>query len=105
VGVLEDVLPITDVVLVMTVNPGSSGQAFLEGMLPKIARAKAMRDRTGSSAWIEVDGGINAETAGRAALAGGEAFVAAHAIFGHPDGIRAGVAAPRDALTAAASHD
>ncbi|HET7010503.1 MAG TPA: ribulose-phosphate 3-epimerase [Anaerolineales bacterium] len=98
VSSLEEVLPVLDLILVMSVNPGASGQTFIEGTIDKIARVRALRDRAGSEAWIEVDGGINAETARRAAQAGAEAFVAAKAIFGHPEGIPAGVGALRAAL-------
>jgi ribulose-phosphate 3-epimerase len=100
VSTIEEVLPVADLVLVMTVNPGASGQPFLEGMIPKITRARELRDRTGSRAWIEVDGGINAATAGKAARAGAEAFVAAQAIFGYPAGIKAGLDALRAEILA-----
>jgi ribulose-phosphate 3-epimerase len=98
VAALEDVLPLLDRVLVMSVNPGDYGQPFLEGTLAKLARVRALREAAGSSAWIEVDGGISPETIGRAASAGAEAFVAANAIFRHPQGIEAGLQSLRHAL-------
>jgi ribulose-phosphate 3-epimerase len=101
---IEEVLPLVDMVLIMTVNPGAYGQPFLEGMLDKVARARARCDQIGSKAWLEVDGGINPETARRAAQAGADAFVAGHAIFGHPQGITAGVQALRQALQPATAH-
>jgi ribulose-phosphate 3-epimerase len=101
---IEEVLALVDLVLVMTVNPGAYGQPFLEGMLDKVTRARARCDQTGSKALIEVDGGINPETIRRASQAGADAFVAAHAIFGHPHGITAGVQALRQALQPATTH-
>ena len=101
---IEEVLALVDLVLVMTVNPGAYGQPFLEGMLDKVARARARCDQTESKALIEVDGGINPETIRRAAQAGADAFVAANAIFGHPQGIAAGVQALRQALQPATTH-
>ena len=98
VSALEEVMPILDLILIMTVNPGAYGQPFIETTLAKIPRARALREAAGSEAWIEVDGGMTAETAPRAAAAGAEAFVAAHAIFQHPEGIEAGVAALRRVL-------
>ncbi|HSB89792.1 MAG TPA: ribulose-phosphate 3-epimerase [Anaerolineales bacterium] len=98
VAALEDVLPLLDRVLVMSVNPGAYGQPFLEGTPAKLTRVRTMREAAGSTAWIEVDGGISPETIGRAASAGAEAFVAASAIFGHPQGIQAGLQSLRDAL-------
>jgi ribulose-phosphate 3-epimerase len=101
---IEEVLALVDLVLVMTVNPGAYGQPFLEGMLDKVARARARCDQTESKALIEVDGGINPETIRRAAQAGADAFVAANAIFGHPQGIAAGVQSLRQALQPATTH-
>lgn len=69
-------------VLVMTVEPGFGGQSFLEDMLPKIATLRAEIDRRGLSLPIEVDGGVCAETAGKAASAGAEILVAGSAVFG-----------------------
>jgi len=98
VSALEEVLPLLDRILVMSVNPGAYGQPFLESSLSKLTRARGLREAAGSDVWIEVDGGITPETAGRAAAAGAEAFVAAHAIFQHPQGIEAGVQSLRRAL-------
>jgi ribulose-phosphate 3-epimerase len=98
VTALEEIIPILDLILIMTVNPGAYGSPFIESTLAKISRARALREAAGSKAWIEVDGGMTAETAPRAAAAGAEAFVAANAIFNHPEGIEAGVAALRRVL-------
>ena len=78
---LEEILPYVDLVLVMTVNPGFGGQSFLEGMLPKIRRVRAMLDGIGSDADVEVDGGIDAETASRVVEAGANVLVAGSAVF------------------------
>jgi ribulose-phosphate 3-epimerase len=96
---IDYVLHLCDVVLVMTVNPGFGGQAFIPEMLPKIRRLRAMCAARGLSPVIEVDGGENIATAGCAAAAGATAFVAGSAIFGTRDyaaaisSLRAGAAA------------
>jgi len=95
---LAPALPLADLVLVMTVHPGYSGQAFMPEMLPKIAEVRNMLDAIGSAAWLEVDGGISAETISRVRGAGANAFVAANAIFKHPDGIAAGIRTLKQAL-------
>jgi len=71
-----------DMVLCMTVNPGWGGQRFLEHSLSKLAR---LRELIGPDTAIEVDGGIDAETAARCAAAGATVFVAGTAVFGAPD--------------------
>jgi ribulose-phosphate 3-epimerase len=95
---LINALQLADLVLVMTVHPGYSGQAFMPEMVAKVAEVRRMLDGLGSSAWLEVDGGISVETISRVYEAGADAFVAAHAIFEHPDGIAAGIAALRNAV-------
>ena len=81
VGDLEEVLPDVDQVMVMAVNPGASGQAFIESVLPKVARLRRLIDEGGLRAEIEVDGGVSPETAPRCAAAGANVIVAASAIF------------------------
>jgi ribulose-phosphate 3-epimerase len=78
---LEEILPYVDLVLVMTVNPGFGGQAFIEGTLPKIRRVRAMLDGFDSRAELEVDGGIGPETAPLVVEAGARVLVAGSAIF------------------------
>ncbi len=95
---LEEILPRLDLVLVMTVDPGYAGQAFLEGTLPKVKRVREMIERLNPDCELEVDGGIDAETAPRAARAGADVFVAASAIFQHPQGIEAGLRTLRQSL-------
>jgi ribulose-phosphate 3-epimerase len=82
---IEYVLPLCDVILVMTVNPGFGGQKFLPEMLPKIARLRALCDARGLDPVIEVDGGQNCRHAGEAVAAGANAIVAGSAIFGTKD--------------------
>ena len=81
ISVVEDILPYLDLVLVMTVNPGFGGQAFIEGMLNKIAHLRAELDRNSLATELEVDGGINAEVAPRVVRAGARVLVAGAAIF------------------------
>ncbi len=79
--VLDYILPELDLVLVMTVNPGFGGQAFLESQLPKIKTIREKINATGKSIDLQVDGGINAETARQVILAGADVLVAGSATF------------------------
>ncbi|WP_049576718.1 ribulose-phosphate 3-epimerase [Streptomyces sp. SBT349] len=81
----EDLLPELDMVLVMTVEPGFGGQAFLDVMLPKIRRTRQLIDRHGLPLWLQVDGGVSAETIERCAEAGADVFVAGSAVYGADD--------------------
>jgi len=81
ISTLNKILPELDVVLVMTVNPGFSGQTFIEGTLDKISRLRTELDRRGLAVELEVDGGINAETAPRVVRAGARVLVAGAAVF------------------------
>jgi ribulose-phosphate 3-epimerase len=81
----EDLLPELDMVLIMTVEPGFGGQAFLDVMLPKIRRTRALLDRHGLPLWLQVDGGVSAETIERCAEAGADVFVAGSAVYGEAD--------------------
>ncbi|MBN2396949.1 MAG: ribulose-phosphate 3-epimerase [Deltaproteobacteria bacterium] len=78
---IEEILPDIDLILIMTVNPGFGGQAFIEGMLPKIRKARAMLDRLPSDALLEVDGGITLRNIEAVKEAGADIFVAGSAIF------------------------
>lgn len=78
-------LPLLDMVLVMTVEPGFGGQKFMEDMCPKVAAIRGECARLGLTTDIEVDGGIDAATIGKAAAAGANVFVAGSALFGKPD--------------------
>lgn len=81
----EDLLPELDMILVMTVEPGFGGQAFLDVCLPKIRRAREMVERHGGDIWVQVDGGVSVDTIGRCAEAGADVFVAGSAVFGADD--------------------
>ncbi|MGC8784041.1 MAG: ribulose-phosphate 3-epimerase [Armatimonadota bacterium] len=96
--VIEYVIPDIDLLLVMTVNPGFGGQQFIPEMLRKIARARALLDEAGSDAWLEVDGGINGVTTPMVVRAGARVLVAGSSVFGHPEGVRAGVEELRQAV-------
>lgn len=92
---LWEILPFVRQVLVMTVNPGFGGQAYIETMTAKVARLAAMARERGLTPDIEVDGGIDADTAPVVAGAGASVLVAGTAVFNHPAGIAAGIAALR----------
>jgi ribulose-phosphate 3-epimerase len=81
---VEHALDLADLLLVMTVNPGFGGQAYLAGMEPKIAAARAEIDRRGLAIELEVDGGIGPATIGAAARAGARVFCAGSALFTGP---------------------
>jgi ribulose-phosphate 3-epimerase len=100
---IEYVLHLCDVILVMTVNPGFGGQAFIPEMLPKIRRLRAICAERGLNPIIEVDGGENPRTAGQAAAAGATAIVAGTAIFGAAN-YAAAIAAIRTSATLAAAQ-
>jgi ribulose-phosphate 3-epimerase len=100
---VEPVLGEVDQVLVMTVNPGFGGQQFIEAALPKLRTLRLWIDERGLDVALEVDGGIDTKTIGRAAAAGADVFVAGTAIFKTPDYAGA-IAALRDAARAAASR-
>ncbi|MBL8674039.1 MAG: ribulose-phosphate 3-epimerase [Rhodospirillales bacterium] len=97
-GVVEPLLGDIDLVLVMSVNPGFGGQSFIESQLAKIAALRRMIDASGRSIDLEVDGGINPETARRAVAAGADMLVAGTAVFaGGPERYAANIRALRGA--------
>jgi ribulose-phosphate 3-epimerase len=92
---LEDirhVIDLTDLVLIMTVNPGFGGQAYIATMEPKIAEARALIERSGRPVELEVDGGIGPATIAGAAAAGADVLVAGSALFRDPEGLEHAVA-------------
>jgi ribulose-phosphate 3-epimerase len=93
---VEEVLGDVEMVLLMSVNPGFGGQGFIEATVDKVRRLRAMLDARGLSVDIEVDGGINAETAKRVVEAGASVLVAGSAVFGAPEGPEAAIRALRD---------
>jgi len=95
---LREVVHLLDLVLVLGNNPGFSGQGWFPEMAGKINRVAQLLDQCNSSAIIQVDGGITAETLKDAWLAGARAFVSGSAIFGYPGGIPHGIQALRDVV-------
>ena len=85
VEVLDYVLDELDLVLLMSVNPGFGGQAFIPSALDKLRAVRAMIDKTGKDIRLEIDGGVKADNIGQIAAAGADAFVAGSAIFNAPD--------------------
>jgi ribulose-phosphate 3-epimerase len=82
---LEYVLADLDLVLLMTVNPGFGGQSFIEETIPKIKALRAMLDKRGLEAELEVDGGVKTDNIARISHAGADVFVAGSAVFGSCD--------------------
>ncbi|WP_092589297.1 ribulose-phosphate 3-epimerase [Acidaminobacter hydrogenoformans] len=85
VAVLEDILPDLDLVLIMSVNPGFGGQAFIPQALEKVAKLKSMVTARGLNLEIEVDGGIKADNVAEVVRAGADVIVAGSALFGASD--------------------
>ncbi|MFJ8624615.1 ribulose-phosphate 3-epimerase [Kitasatospora sp. NPDC093550] len=81
----EDLLPELDMLLIMTVEPGFGGQAFLDIMLPKIRRTRELIAKHDLELWLQVDGGVSASTIERCAEAGADVFVAGSAVYGAED--------------------
>ena len=94
---LDHTLEKLDLVLLMSVNPGFGGQAFIPSVLPKISETRRRITATGKDIWLEVDGGIKAENIAQVARAGADTFVAGSAIFGARD-YAAAIRAMRDQL-------
>jgi ribulose-phosphate 3-epimerase len=98
---VEDVLDLCDMVLVMTVNPGFGGQAYIATMEPKIARVRRMVEAGGYDCDVEVDGGIAPDTVAGAAAAGANVLVAGSALYRDPEGLEHAVSELRSLATAA----
>ena len=97
VNILRELTHDFDSVLLMTANPGYSGQSFIGSMYDKIRRTRDLLEKTGSKAIIQVDGGVSIETIKTCYEAGATNFVAGSAIFDHKEGIAAGIQALRNA--------
>ena len=96
IDVLDHVMDLVDLILVMSVNPGFGGQSFIESALPKIETLRKKIDETGRAIDLEVDGGINMETAPRAIAAGADVLVAGTATFkGGPEAYAGNIAGLR----------
>ena len=98
VGAIQPALPEADLILVMSVHPGYSGQTFMPEMIGKVSEIRKKLDALRSPAWLEVDGGIDVVTLPDMRAAGATAFVAATAIFKHPEGPAAGIESLRAVL-------
>lgn len=85
VSVLEGILDVTDVVLIMSVEPGFGGQGFIEGSVEKVRELRAMIDKAGTGTLIEIDGGVSAANSEMLFEAGCDALVAGSAVFSAPD--------------------
>ncbi len=101
VSAIEEILDYVDLVLVMTVNPGFGGQEFIPGTLPKIARLRRMLDERRLPVEIEVDGGIDAETAPQVVRAGATVLVAGSSIFNARASVAENIAVLRRAAATA----
>ena len=88
-SVLQEILPDVDLVLVMTVNPGFGHQHFLHSTLPKIRRVREWIDKVKPGCELELDGGVDAETAPLGVQAGADVLVAGTSVFGDPAGVDA----------------
>jgi ribulose-phosphate 3-epimerase len=81
----EELLPELDMVLVMTVEPGFGGQAFMADQMPKVRQVREAVRRHGGQVWVQVDGGVSADTIEQCAEAGADVFVAGSAVYGAED--------------------
>ena len=95
---LDAALPLVDLVLVMSVNPGYSGQSFMPEMIGKVEEIRNKLNALRSQAWLEVDGGMTAETLPLMHEAGANVFVAGNAAFKHPQGVAGGIKALRESV-------
>ena len=95
---LDAALPLVDLVLVMSVNPGYSGQSFMPEMVGKVEEIRKKLNALRSQAWLEVDGGMTAETLPLMHKAGANVFVAGNAAFKHPRGVAGGIKALRESI-------
>ncbi|TET15517.1 MAG: ribulose-phosphate 3-epimerase [Dehalococcoidia bacterium] len=95
---LDEILPVLDLALLMSVNPGFGGQQFIESTIGKIARLRHKLDELGLAAEIEVDGGITAEIAPRVAQAGARVLVAGAAVFNKRESVSQAIARIRESL-------
>ena len=97
-SLLEEVVDLVDLVLIMSVNPGFGGQKFIPTSLNKIERARAILDRAGSRAHLQVDGGVVADNAAACVAAGADALVAGSFVFkGGPEAYAANIKALKEA--------
>ena len=98
VGTLDEIISEVDLVLVMSVNPGFSGQSYISACTGKIQKLRSMLDICGSSADLEVDGGVNVKTVSEVVAAGANAFVAGSAVFNDKQSVAENVRLLRDKI-------
>ncbi len=98
VDLLAEVIDLVDLVLIMSVNPGFGGQAFIPSSLTKVANVREMIDASGREIRLEIDGGIKADNIAEAAKAGADTFVAGSAIFSAGPDYAATISRMREAL-------
>jgi ribulose-phosphate 3-epimerase len=95
---IEEVLPDVDLALIMSVNPGFGGQAYIPGATARIRRLRAMLDDIGSRAWLQVDGGVKPDNVAEVVGAGADVVVAGSAVFGGPGSVEENVRAFRESV-------
>jgi ribulose-phosphate 3-epimerase len=95
---LDEALPLVDLVLVMSVTPGFSGQTFMPEMIGKVEEIRNKLNALRSKAWLQVDGGINVETLPLMYNAGANVFVTGNAAFKHPKGVGEGIRVLRESI-------
>jgi ribulose-phosphate 3-epimerase len=98
VSMIQPALKEADLILVMSVHPGYSGQSFMPETIARVSEIRIKLNALRSDAWLEVDGGIDAQTLPKMKEAGATAFVAATAVFKHPEGPAAGVRSLREII-------
>ena len=98
VSTLDEIICVVDLVLVMSVNPGFGGQSYIPSCTNKISKVRGMLDNCGSSADLEVDGGVNVDTVKEVIGAGANAFVAGSAIFNDKSSVAENVSALREKI-------
>ena len=96
---LKEIVPYVDLALIMSVNPGFGGQAYISSSTDKISRLRRMLDETGrDGVELEVDGGVDRNTAGEAAAAGASVLVAGSAVYRHPEGVSEAIRILRESV-------
>jgi ribulose-phosphate 3-epimerase len=96
---ISDVAPHIDLLVIMSVQPGFGGQSYIEASTAKVERARGLLDGLGSTAELEVDGGVDTSNAAMLQDAGASVLVAGSSVYRHPDGAREGVLSIRAALS------
>ena len=98
ISAIEEALPFLDIVLILTVNPGFGGQTLIPEVLDKVSRLRAIIDERGYEVEVEVDGGVNAETAAAVVNAGADTLVAGSAVFNRRESVAEAMARLRGSL-------